>query len=70
MHKIELGLTLLSLIIWLFLLTWRGQFWRTDQLLEVSLPLPPSPSPPSVCAVIPARNEADLLPITLRSLLT
>lgn len=70
MHKIELGLTLLSLIIWLFLLTWRGQFWRTDQLLEVSLPLPPSPSPPSVCAVIPARNESDLLPITLRSLLT
>ena len=70
MHKIELGLTLLSLIIWLFLLTWRGQFWRTDQLLEVSLPLPPSPPLPSVCAVIPARNEADLLPITLRSLLT
>jgi hypothetical protein len=24
---------------------------------------------PSVCAVIPARNEADLLPTTLRSLL-
>ncbi len=77
MHKIELGLTLLSLIIWLFLLTWRGQFWRTDQILEVPSP-PPLPGVktpgyfplPSVCAVIPARNEADLLPITLRSLLT
>ncbi len=69
MHQIELGLTLLSLIIWLFLLTWRGQFWRTDQILEVESPAL-LPSPPSICAVIPARNEADLLPITLRSLLT
>lgn len=31
--------------------------------------LTPDTSHPSVCAVIPARNEADLLPITLRSLL-
>jgi hopene-associated glycosyltransferase HpnB len=32
-------------------------------------PLTPSPSFPRICAVIPARNEADLLPVTMRSLL-
>ncbi|MBH8574126.1 glycosyltransferase [Nostocaceae cyanobacterium CENA369] len=67
MGVIILGLTLLSLIIWVGLLTLRGQFWRSDQLLEVGETQ--LKSLPTVCAVIPARNEADLLPITLRSLL-
>ncbi|WP_416673183.1 glycosyltransferase [Egbenema bharatensis] len=69
---ILLFLTLLSLIIWLYLLVLRGQFWRSDQQLEsASFSLPPTPnSLPSICAVIPARNEADLLPATIRSLLT
>ncbi|MEH2279181.1 MAG: glycosyltransferase [Nostoc sp.] len=67
MGVIVLGLMLLSLTIWLGLLCFWGQFWRTDQQLEVretqlqSLPM--------VCAVVPARNEAELLPTTLRSLL-
>jgi hypothetical protein len=71
MAAIILGLTLLSLIIWLGLLSFWGQFWRTDQQLEsrnttfnIS-----TQSFPTVCAIIPARDEADLLPITLRSLL-
>ncbi len=71
-YPIELGLTLFSLGIWVGLLGWRGQFWRSDQKLE-QIPLV-SPSHagkyPSVCVVIPARNESELLPITLRSLLT
>lgn len=62
-----LGLTLLSLLIWLGLLTLRGQFWRLDQQLETLEPV--LESLPTVCVVIPARNEAQLLPITLRSLL-
>lgn len=67
MGAILLGVTLLSLIIWLGLLTLRGQFWRSDQQLEVAdISLK---SLPTVCAIVPARNEADLLPITLRSLL-
>ncbi|MFK0732465.1 MAG: glycosyltransferase [Gloeotrichia echinulata GP01] len=67
MAAIVFGLTLLSLVIWIGLLSLRGQFWRTDQRLEgADIPLQ---SLPRVCAVIPARNEADLLPITLRSLL-
>ncbi|WP_026735138.1 glycosyltransferase [Fischerella sp. PCC 9605] len=67
MAAIELGLVLLSLVIWIGLLTLRGQFWRTDQQLEVVETQ--IEKLPSVCAVIPARNEADLLPKTLRSLL-
>lgn len=67
MGAILLGLTLLSLIIWVGLLTLRGQFWRSDQQLEVGETQ--IKSLPTVCAVIPARNEVDLLPITLRSLL-
>lgn len=67
MGAILLGLTLLSLIIWLGLLSLRGQFWRSDQLLEVAET--PLKYLPTVCAIVPARNEADLLPITLRSLL-
>ncbi|OUL35344.1 glycosyl transferase family 2 [Nostoc sp. T09] len=63
-----LALTVLSLVIWIGLLSLRGQFWRSDQKLEATeIPLR---SLPRICVVIPARNEADLLPITLRSLLT
>ncbi|MBM0742078.1 glycosyltransferase [Phormidium sp. CLA17] len=32
-------------------------------------PLPRNPFSPSICVIIPARNEADMLPMTLRSLL-
>ncbi len=67
MAAIVLGLTLLSLIIWIGLLSLRGQFWRADQQLEGAKPQ--LQSLPTICVVIPARNEADLLPITLRSLL-
>jgi hopene-associated glycosyltransferase HpnB len=67
MAAILLGLMFLSLVIWLVLLIFWGQFWRVDQQLEVGeIELP---SLPTVCVVIPARNEAQLLPTTLRSLL-
>jgi hopene-associated glycosyltransferase HpnB len=74
MAEIGLGLTLLSLLIWLGLLGFRGQFWQADQRLEKETSERRQEESemlhPSVCAVIPARNEAELLPITLRSLLT
>jgi hopene-associated glycosyltransferase HpnB len=69
--EIGLGLSFLSLVIWIGLLCFWGQFWRTDQrLTEVGRELPDVESYPSVFAVVPARNEAALLPVTLRSLLT
>ncbi|WP_375467735.1 glycosyltransferase [uncultured Nostoc sp.] len=67
MGVIVLGLMLLSLTIWLGLLCFWGQFWQTDQQLEVTETQ--LQSLPMVCAVVPARNEAQLLPTTLRSLL-
>ncbi|MUG97453.1 glycosyltransferase [Scytonema sp. UIC 10036] len=66
--EIGLWLSVLSLTIWIVLVGFWGQFWRCDQQLtgqETDLP-----KFPKVCVVVPARNEADLLPISLRSLLT
>ncbi|WP_392532317.1 glycosyltransferase [Nostoc sp. C117] len=67
MGVIVLGLMLLSLTIWLGLLCFRGQFWRLDQQLEITETQ--LESLPVVCAVVPARNEAELIPTSLRSLL-
>ncbi|MEH2239275.1 glycosyltransferase [Nostoc sp.] len=67
MDVIVLGLMLLSLTIWLGLLCFRGQFWRVDQQLEIGETQ--LKSLPVVCAVVPARNEADLISTSLRSLL-
>lgn len=63
-----LTIALLSLVIWLFLLFFWGGFWLADRKLEP--PTTSLKSYPSVCAIVPARNEADVLPISLRSLLT
>jgi hopene-associated glycosyltransferase HpnB len=63
-----LSLTLLSLLIWMVLLVGWGQFWRSDQRLP-EIGIKHLPIWPSVCAVVPARDEASLLPQTLRSLL-
>ncbi|MCI3226422.1 glycosyltransferase [Streptomyces sp. NP-1717] len=55
-----------SLAAWGFLLLGQGFFWRTDQRL------PPREAPPvwpSVALVVPARDEADMLPVSLPSLL-
>lgn len=57
----------LSLLIWLYLLGWRGGFWQADQRLAENLPK--LITYPSIIAVVPARNEADVLPVSLKSLL-
>lgn len=54
---------------WVWLLVGRGWFWRTDVQLPTS---PPDASPtrwPSVTVIVPARNEARVLPSTLPALL-
>lgn len=68
------ALAWLSLIVWVVLLLGRGRFWRMDRRL-------PRPSPaevaelaetadwPEVTAVIPARDEAEILPAALPSVL-
>jgi hopene-associated glycosyltransferase HpnB len=57
----------LSLAGWLYLVFAHGRFWLCDQRLDGRDPAPARP--PAVAAVVPARNEADLLAATLRSLL-
>jgi hopene-associated glycosyltransferase HpnB len=55
-----------SLLAWLWLLLCQGFFWRTD------VRLPPRREPeawPSVCVLVPARDEAAVLPAALPSLL-
>ncbi|MEU6096990.1 glycosyltransferase [Streptomyces sp. NPDC047079] len=59
-------IAVVSLASWLWLLLGQGFFWRTD------LRLPPRREPeswPSVCVVVPARDEAAVLPRSLPSLL-
>lgn len=63
-------LSLLSCGIWLFLLGFWGNFWRCDQRLESAPPsiIPPQSGLPRVIAVIPARNEAEVIGMALGSL--
>jgi hopene-associated glycosyltransferase HpnB len=57
----------IAAIAWAYLLTGHGGFWRTDQRLPV--PRADPAAWPSVTAVVPARNEAEVLPVTLPTLL-
>ncbi len=53
-------------VAWVFLLAAHGGYWLTSQRLPAAV----SPERwPGVVAVVPARNEADMLPVTLPALL-
>jgi hopene-associated glycosyltransferase HpnB len=70
MTAIIFSLTLLSLVIWIFLLLFWGQFWRVNHQLETNKDEDIDTNTlPTVCVVIPARDEADVIPISVRSLL-
>ena len=58
----------LSLAIWLVLLFGRGFFWLTRERDDRDAPLEPD-AWPSVAAVVPARNEAELIARSIASLL-
>ncbi|MDR7921771.1 glycosyltransferase [Thermosynechococcus sp. PP45] len=62
---ILLSVTGLSLVIWLVLLLFWGQFWRPDQRLQGG----DLRAWPRVVVVIPARNEAAVIGTSVRSLL-
>jgi hopene-associated glycosyltransferase HpnB len=63
------GAAVLAAIAWVYLLVGRGGFWRTDQRLPAGDPRRQPERWPSVVAVVPARDEAAILPLTLPSLL-
>ena len=69
MASFVLVLSVLALVIWVGMLLLWGQFWRADQRLE-NRDIPSLEPWPAVTVVIPARNEAALIGMTLRSHLT
>jgi hopene-associated glycosyltransferase HpnB len=65
----DFTLSAIGLAAWLYLVAARGGFWRAD-IHEEQENFSDPPSWPSVMAVVPARNEAELIPTSLPSLLT
>lgn len=61
-------LAAIGLVAWLYLLIFHGRFWLADQRLPAAQPDPPSW--PAVTAVVPARDEADVIGEAVTSLLT
>ncbi|MGI4855751.1 MAG: glycosyltransferase [Janthinobacterium lividum] len=62
-------LACISLLIWTVLLFFRGDFWKV-RLPASDLSLPTGETWPAVVAVVPARNEADVIGPAVRSLLS
>ncbi|GGQ27734.1 glycosyltransferase [Streptomyces roseolilacinus] len=60
-------IALVSCAVWAWLLLGQGLFWRTDQRLPRGSVEPERW--PSVAVVVPARDEAEVLPVSLPSLL-
>jgi hypothetical protein len=63
-------LAVCSLLIWLVLTFGHGMFWRTDVRLEAVGRSRPPAAWPDVTVIVPARDEAAMLPLTLPTLLT
>jgi len=59
---------LLPVAVWLYLLAARGMFWLMQERDDRDQPPAPA-SWPSVVAIVPARNEADVIAKTMASLL-
>ncbi len=59
-----------SLAAWIYLVFFNGRFWQGDQRLCAQAPANDALAKwPAVVAVVPARNEADVVERTLKSLL-
>jgi hopene-associated glycosyltransferase HpnB len=64
----SLVLAAVSLAIWLYMILGRGLFWLSRERDDRDQPADPALWP-SVCAVVPARNEADVIARSVGSLL-
>jgi hopene-associated glycosyltransferase HpnB len=62
------GVAVLSLLIWVYMLAGRGLFWLTRERDDWNQPPDPAAWPP-VCAVVPARDEADVIARSIGSLM-
>jgi hopene-associated glycosyltransferase HpnB len=66
---LELAVSTIGVAAWLYLIAARGGFWRANIRAEGHSILEPADWP-MVAAVVPARNEAEVIPRSLPSLLT
>src|SRR5260370_15980606 len=62
-----IGVAVLSLVIWVYLLTARGGFWQVG--VNAAAPASDKEFPGLVAVIVPARNEADVVGESVRSLL-
>ena len=60
-----IGVAVLSLVVWIYLLLFHGRFWSAGPVLSGIRPA----ATPDVCVVVPARDEAPTVAAALRSLL-
>ncbi len=63
------ALALLALAVWVYLLAGRGAFWLCSERDDKAAPPEPTGPSPSVAAIIPARDEADMIAHSVGSLL-
>src|SRR5262245_2876526 len=66
---IILAIASAAFLAWLYLLLARGSFWRASERDDDAVPPPPPAAWPDVVAVVPARDEADVIAQNLGSLL-
>ena len=64
-----LAVSLLAMASWLYLLVGRGMFWLARERDDHDWPSPPPDRWPSVTAIVPARDEADVVARSIGSLL-
>ncbi len=67
--SLPLTLSLISLAVWGYLLTFRGGFWLARERDDLGAPPHAFATRPSVTAIVPARDEADLIARSIGSLL-
>ncbi|MDE2200765.1 MAG: glycosyltransferase [Rhodospirillales bacterium] len=60
-----IGLAILSLAVWLYLVLLHGRFWQAGPVLAAASPK----SAPPVCVIVPARDEAAVIARSVGSLL-
>src|SRR6185295_273719 len=68
LHPMIALLALIPVAVWLYLLAGRGMFWMMQERDDRDESPPPA-TWPAVVAVVPARNEADVIAQTVASLL-
>jgi hopene-associated glycosyltransferase HpnB len=64
-----IAIAALSLVVWVYMILGRGMFWLARERDDRNEPPPPEAFP-FVCAVVPARNEADVIARSIGGLLS